>query len=206
MTFLALSLREISYSRANFALGCLAVGVASATVVAACTSLKAYDLETTAILAKFSKTTDARDLIAAKRYRSRLKIERVESVLAPLLLVGGALLVGALAISNIRDRQRELATMTVIGVPAGATWGLLLARATALGLVGGAVGFVAGGTLSVAIGVIIAPDANLVSVAAAAFAPVRALFILALAPILSVAVSLKTFKSAIELDPAEALR
>ena len=206
LTLRTVLFKEIAYSRSNFALGCLAVCAASTVAIAACAALNIHDLETRAMLADLSKTTGARATITTQRHCSRVEFERTEAILAPLALVAASLAAAFLTAANIRDRRGELAVMAVSGVAPGGVWRLLLARAAAIGLAGGLAGVVVGGVFATAYGAVVAPGAKLESVAAAAFAPERALVVLILALVLSMAVGLKAIRSVIESNPAVALR
>jgi len=80
----------------------------------------------------------------SSRARLRQEIETFASIIIPVTVVGGAAWVCLLAYINVRRRRREVGILRAIGVRSRLIAGVFLARAVLLGLVGGALGCVAG--------------------------------------------------------------
>lgn len=82
--------------------------------------------------------------IATARAKQRNMMEQLVKTVIPALVVTAALLVGILAIVNVRQRRQELGILRSIGYQAGAIATLVLGKSLLIGLLGSAVGCLTG--------------------------------------------------------------
>ncbi|MCX7804613.1 MAG: FtsX-like permease family protein [Planctomycetota bacterium] len=90
---------------------------------------------------------EAKDALAREeRGRERLKREYESFVawIGPLVAAVAAVIVGCLALLNVRARRSEIAILRAVGVRSGQVLVLLMIRAVITGLLGAAIGFAAG--------------------------------------------------------------
>ncbi|HID55652.1 TPA: FtsX-like permease family protein [Candidatus Poribacteria bacterium] len=90
--------------------------------------------------------------IALARRNQRWMIERYFSITMPFVIIVCAVWIGALAMMNVRERRYEIGIMRALGYGSGRIALLFLGRAVAIGLVGAALGFLAGTLLSITLG------------------------------------------------------
>jgi putative ABC transport system permease protein len=129
-------------------------------------------------------------------------LNRVEGLI--FLVTLAALLASALAVSAamataIFERRAEVGLMKALGAGRLAVASVFFAEATLLALIGGVVGFAAGGMLARQIG-------RSIFNSQIAIAPVVLPVILAIAVIVTFAGSAAAIRKAVELDPVFALR
>jgi len=81
---------------------------------------------------------------ARNRRQLRDEQEKFASMLAPLVLLGSALWVGGVFLTNVRERRGEIGILRALGAPARTILGMFLAKALLMGLAGGVAGYAAG--------------------------------------------------------------
>lgn len=74
----------------------------------------------------------------------RRQREKFAAVLVPLVMLGCAVWVGLLAFGNVRERRLEIGVLRALGVRTPQVFGLFLAKALLLGLLGAVIGYAAG--------------------------------------------------------------
>ena len=140
--------------------------------------------------------------IAQVRAQTRTMMTKYAAVLLPIVLLASGLWVFIQALTNVRERRGEIGILRALGVSGWRIAGLLLSKAVAIGVVGGAVGFALGSWAALYFGPQIfnltakkiRPDYGLLGLA------------LLLAPALAVIASYVPALLAILQDPAEVLR
>jgi cell division protein FtsX len=139
---------------------------------------------------------------AAARAAQRQLVEGHMGFLIPAVLVGAAVCVAALTMSNVRSRWQEVGLLRALGRAPSAILILFIGKALAVGLAGAALGCAAGTALAVWCG----PD--IFQLSAAAVRPLPGLILLAmlLAPAVTALASLAPAMLAATLDPADVLR
>ena len=109
---------------------------------------------------KVTLRSKARDRVAreheqaiAAEARARADLRRTRegfaAVLVPLVLVGTAVWIGFLALSNVRERNGEIGILRAIGVRSGSIFCVFIAKALMIGLLGAALGYAVGLLISV---------------------------------------------------------
>lgn len=98
-----------------------------------------------------AKATADSTLAAEKRYRATLRSEQeaFAAWLIPLVIIGSAVLIGALAFNNVRERRVEIGILRALGLRSRQILVIFLAKAFALGLSGALLGYVAGLTIGI---------------------------------------------------------
>ncbi len=143
------------------------------------------------------------------RQTQRAEREALAAWVIPLVVVGGIVWVGLLALGNVRARRTEIGILRAMGVRSGQVFRLFLGRAVLVGAVGAVVGYLVG------FGLAVAWDARETTEGALASGPVgpAGLFgpwllvgVLLAAPLLSAAASLAPALLAAQEDPADILR
>jgi hypothetical protein len=81
---------------------------------------------------------------AEHRRRVQQTIERLASVVTPLVVLAAAVWVGLLALGNVRERRTEIGVLRALGKPERTIAALFLGKAVLLGALGGALGTLAG--------------------------------------------------------------
>ncbi len=90
---------------------------------------------------------EAKDALAREergRERIRREYESFVAWAGPLVAAVAAVLVGCLALMNVRSRRSEIAILRAVGVRSGQVLALLMIRAALTGLLGAVLGFAAG--------------------------------------------------------------
>ena len=133
------------------------------------------------------------------RARAELRASREQfaAVLVPLVLLGCVVWVGLLAFTNVRDRAGEIGILRALGVGTLRLFGLFLARAALVGLLGALLGYAAGTLAGVVWGEGSAADA---------FEPAQLALIVVTAPVLCGLASWVPALLAARQDPAVLLR
>jgi putative ABC transport system permease protein len=90
--------------------------------------------------------------IASARAKTRQMVRNFFAVIMPLVVIACGVSVGVLAITNVRDRQQEIGIMRALGYGSGQITSLFLGKAVVIGLLGAAVGFLAGTALAMKFG------------------------------------------------------
>lgn len=90
--------------------------------------------------------------MAETRARQRQSTERYFAYLTPVILIGCAVCVGALAMLNVADRRQEIGLYRALGKSSAAIMGLFLGKAVVIGLLGAALGFFGGAALAMNLG------------------------------------------------------
>lgn len=81
-----------------------------------------------------------------KKHRSELRRERERStaVLVPLVMLAGAIWIGLLGYSNVKERTSEIAILRAVGTGSRKVTALFLLKSLLFGLIGGLIGYFAG--------------------------------------------------------------
>ena len=89
-----------------------------------------------------AKTEHESAIAAEKASRSELRRTResLASVLVPLVILGSAIWIGLLALSNVRRRRGEIAVLRAIGVSSRKIFSVFLIKAVTIGLLGALLG------------------------------------------------------------------
>ncbi|TWU14600.1 outer membrane-specific lipoprotein transporter subunit LolE [Symmachiella macrocystis] len=95
--------------------------------------------------------------MAEARARQRQSAEKFFAYLTPIILIGCALCVGALAMMNVNDRRQEVGLYRALGRSSARIMALFIGKAIVIGLCGAAAGFFLGGALALNLGPIIFP-------------------------------------------------
>jgi len=90
--------------------------------------------------------------IASARAETRQMVKNLFAVIMPLVVVACGVWIGVLAIMNVRDRQQEIGIMRALGYDSGRIISLFLGKAVVIGLLGAAIGFLAGTALAMRFG------------------------------------------------------
>jgi putative ABC transport system permease protein len=90
--------------------------------------------------------------LANARAQQRQMAEKYAAFTMPFLLVVSAIWIGVLAVMNVRERKHEIGILRALGRGSGAISVLFLGRAALIGLVGAALGFLAGSVLALHFG------------------------------------------------------
>jgi hypothetical protein len=149
--------------------------------------------------AAFEKKT----LSESSEGRAALRHERetFATILVPVVLVGCAVFVAALAFVNVRERRSEIGILRALGMSSTKLVSVFLLKAALTGLLGAVVGYLVGYILGT-----IAGDAALsVASARALFDPVLLVLVLVLAPLVAALASWLPALVASQQDPAVVL-
>jgi len=140
--------------------------------------------------------------IAEIRQKQRAAMEGYLALIMPFTFVVCGAWIGALVMTNVRDRQQEIGVMRAIGYGSGNIALLFLGKAVIAGLLGAAVGFLIGTALALDIG----PE--IFKVTAKAVKPQYALLVWSLvaAPAFAAISSFIPAMIAVTYDPAVTLR
>jgi ABC-type lipoprotein release transport system permease subunit len=90
--------------------------------------------------------------IASARAETRQMVKNLFTVIMPLVVVACGVWIGVLAVINVRDRQQEIGIMRALGYDSGRIISLFLGKAVVIGLLGAAIGFLAGTALAMRFG------------------------------------------------------
>jgi len=82
--------------------------------------------------------------IAMVREKQRMTMEKYFAILLPVLLIGCALFIGAMAMINVKDRGAEIGILRALGYGSSSILFLFLTRALLLGVIGSVLGFALG--------------------------------------------------------------
>ncbi|HET6427678.1 MAG TPA: FtsX-like permease family protein, partial [Phycisphaerae bacterium] len=87
-----------------------------------------------------------RDIERQRESRAQLKgeIQSLTGWIVPLILVGSALAIALLALSNVRERRREIGVLRALGLRSRQVFAVFLTRAVLTGVVGACAGYLAG--------------------------------------------------------------
>jgi len=144
-------------------------------------------------------------LAAEKVSRARLRRTRESfaAVAVPLVLIGSAVWIGLLALSNVRERLAEIGVLRAIGVRSVHILSVFLAKALVVGLVGALVGY--GGGLAVGMAVAKVSPSLGVEAPGKLFVPGLGAIVLVAAPLLAMLASWAPATVAARQDPAVVL-
>ena len=140
--------------------------------------------------------------IAEIRQKQRAAMEGYLAFLMPVIVVVCGAWIGALAMTNVRDRQQEIGIMRALGYGSGEITLLFLGKSVIIGLLGAVLGYLIGTTLALSFG----PD--IFEVTAKAIRPeyVLLVFSLVAAPAFACVSSFIPTAYAVSRDPAVTLR
>jgi putative ABC transport system permease protein len=100
-----------------------------------------------------TRITTVQQIVSTQIDTNRL-MRRVSLAFLFIVLVVGAISIGNFIWANVNERRKEIGILRLIGTPTRAVYGMLLAKAAVLGILGGVLGY-AVGTLA---GMWIGPD------------------------------------------------
>jgi putative ABC transport system permease protein len=144
----------------------------------------------------------ARETVRIEGEQTLARLQRRTAVQVFLLTAAGTLLVGMLALINVRERRAEIGILRALGTSTVDILGLFLTKALLLGLLGAAVGIAVG---YLAAGRLAASADLPGTVALSALSMPRLLWILALTPLLTLIASWVPALLAAGQDPAVVL-
>ena len=98
-----------------------------------------------------TRVTTVSHIVATQVDTNRL-MRKVSAAFLVIVLLVGAMSIGNFLWANVNERRRELGILRMIGAARGQLYALVLWKALALGLVGGAAGFVLGSVAAVVLG------------------------------------------------------
>lgn len=140
--------------------------------------------------------------MAETRARQRQSAEKYFAFLTPVILIGCALCIGALAMMNVSDRRQEIGLFRALGHSSSRILMLFLGKALLIGSLGAILGFTVGSGLAVSLGPQVFP------ITASAIRcpwPLLAMSLIA-APVFTMIASFPPAASAATQDPAVVLR
>jgi len=141
--------------------------------------------------------------IASARAQTRQMVRSMFAVIMPLVVIACGVWTGVLAMINVRDRHEEIGIMRALGYGSGRIMSLFLGKAAVIGVLGGAVGFLAGTVLAAKFG----PDVFKIT-AQAVIKPQPSLLAVSVvfAPLFVAVASFIPTTIAVTYDPAVTLR
>ena len=98
-----------------------------------------------------TRITTVKQLVSTQLDTNKL-MRKVSLSFLVIVLIVGAISIGNYIWANVNERRREIGILRMIGAPKRSIYGMLLAKAAILGLVGGAVGYVLGTVAGVILG------------------------------------------------------
>ncbi len=139
-----------------------------------------------------------------KEGRAKLRSEReaLAAMLVPVVMLGSAVWIGFLALANVRERRAEIGILRALGLRSRQVLLIFLGKAVVLGLVGAALGYVAGRLIGAAWRE--TPGAPPIEMAL--IEPRMLLTVLVAAPVLAALASWLPAMVAAQQDPADVLR
>jgi hypothetical protein len=143
----------------------------------------------------------ARETVRIEGEQTQARLQRRTAVEIFLLTIAGSLLVGMLALINVRERRAEIGILRALGTSTGGILRLFLTKALLIGLLGSVVGTVLG--MLVAGRLAAAPEGDALTVPLLSLA--RLLWIVGLTPLLTVLASWVPALLAAAEDPAAIL-
>jgi ABC-type lipoprotein release transport system permease subunit len=174
--------------------------------------VQVIELSTTAIArAKAREGVKAEGQATIDRWRSEGqamigRLERLASVLLPLVIIGASTLVGLLSLLNVRERRAEIGILRALGTGTRKIMTLFVTKALILGALGSVVGYALGflGAWSLDMpGAWSIPDTQGTS---AIFRPELLICVLLVTPMLAAIASWLPAIAAAQQDPAVVLR
>ena len=142
-----------------------------------------------------------------RQHRNQMRSERelFAAILVPLVMVACAVWIGLLGFNNVRDRKNEIAIQRAMGFRTRQILFLFLSKFLIMGLLGGAIGIIAGFGMGRWLG--IATEKNIVEITDGnLFDPGLLLLVLLIAPALTVLSGWVPALLATRQDPAVILR
>lgn len=137
----------------------------------------------------------------------RRQMESFGAVLVPIIVLGSAVWIGLLALSNARDRRTEIGILQAIGVKGGRVLAIFLGKALIVGAVGAMLGCLLG--LGIAWGCsasgILRPAVRFIDLISGGLWQVVVIMLVS-APVLSATATWLPAQYAAQLDPASVLR
>jgi len=141
--------------------------------------------------------------IAAARARQRQMVRNMFAVILPIVVIACGVWIGALAMMNVRDREKEIGIMRALGYGSPAVTVLFLGRAVVIGLAGAALGFLFGSAVALWFG----PGIFKITAATTVRPELTSLlWLLVFAPVLAAVAGFVPAMLAVTLDPAVTLR
>jgi putative ABC transport system permease protein len=134
------------------------------------------------------------------------RLQRLASLLLPLVVVGAALLVGLLSLVNVRDRRLEIGILRAVGTRSSQVFALFILKALILGILGALIGYACGFTAAMWLDRAGVRDATATVTVAELFLPQLLTWVLLLTPLLAALASWLPAMLAIGEDPAVVLR
>lgn len=141
-------------------------------------------------------------VLADARAKQRRMAEEYAGLITPLLLIGCAVWVGAMAAANVRERRSEIGVLRALGFASGPIASMFFLKAVALGVVGALAGYGLGTALALRFG----PGIFQVTAQSIAAQPALLGWALVGAPIFAAVAMFIPTMLAVTQDPAVTLR
>ncbi len=90
--------------------------------------------------------------IVSTQIKTNGLMRRISLTFLIIVLFVGAVSIGNFMWANVNERRREIGILLLLGAPRTSIYGMLLAKATILGLLGGAIGFLLGSLAATQLG------------------------------------------------------
>jgi putative ABC transport system permease protein len=90
--------------------------------------------------------------IVSTQIETNSLMRRISLTFLAIVLFVGAVSIGNFMWANVNERRREIGILRLLGAPRGSIYGMLLAKAAILGLLGGAFGFALGSIAATQLG------------------------------------------------------
>jgi ABC-type lipoprotein release transport system permease subunit len=148
----------------------------------------------------------ARNQVQAEGVSTVVRLERLASILLPLAIVGAALLVGLLALANVRERRAEIGVLRAVGTRSRQILALFVSKAFIVGLGGAILGYALGFAGASGLTRYESDGGAVGSAVEPLFQPGVFVAVLLLAPTLAVLASWMPAMLAASQDPAAVLR
>ncbi len=141
--------------------------------------------------------------IAGARARQRQMVRNMFAVILPIVVIACGVWIGALAMMNVRDREKEIGIMRALGYGSPGISLLFLGRAVIIGLAGAGLGFLLGSGVALWFG----PGIFKITAATTVKPELTSLvWLLIFAPVLAAVAGFIPAMLAVTLDPAVTLR
>ena len=90
--------------------------------------------------------------IVSTQIKTNGLMRRISLTFLVIVLFVGAVSIGNFMWANVNERRREIGILLLLGTPRASVYGMLLAKAAILGLLGGALGFLLGSLAATQLG------------------------------------------------------
>lgn len=168
-------------------------------------ALLGADVQVIEMATKAIARAKAREQVKADGQATTARLERLAAVMLPLVIIGASLMVGLMALVNVRERRAEIGILRAVGTRSGQILTLFVSKAVILGLLGALIGYACGFAGAPAIERFGAETTLASATYSALFQPVVFGVVLVLTPLLVILASWLPAISAAGQDPAVVL-